>query len=113
MEQYDEILSHSDDKRAQLVLEFRGWQKAVSSLYKPATELVSIDGRIRPNFKAHGTKTGRLSCESPNLQQIPRSGTKPWNGDAKQTFIPELGFKLVEFDYSQLEFRLAAAYGQV
>lgn len=113
MEQYDEILGHSADKRAHLVLEFRGWQKAVSSLYRPALDLVSPDGRIRPNFKAHGTKTGRLSCEQPNLQQIPRESVKAWNGDAKRTFIPAEGFKLIEFDYSQLEFRLAAAYGGV
>jgi DNA polymerase-1 len=113
MEQYDEILAHSDDKRARLVLEFRGWQKAVSSLYRPSLDLLSPDGRIRANFKAHGTKTGRLSCEKPNLQQIPRTSTHVWNGDAKRTFVPMEGHKLLEFDYSQLEFRLAAAYGQV
>lgn len=113
MEQYDEILSYIDDKRAQLVLEYRGWQKAVSSLYLAALNFKSSDGRIRPNFKAHGTKTGRLSCESPNLQQIPRNSKNIWNGDAKRTFIPDEGYKLLEFDYSQLEFRLAAAYGGV
>lgn len=113
MEQYDEILSHSDDARARLVLEYRGWQKAVSSLYETAIELVSPDGRIRPGFKPHGTKTSRLSCELPNLQQIPRQSDKLWNGDAKRSFIPESGFKALEFDYSQLEFRLAAAYGNV
>jgi len=113
MEQYDEILSHLDDKRARLVLEYRGWQKAVSALYKPALELLSPDGRIRPNFKPHGTKTGRLSCETPNLQQIPRQSSNVWNGDAKRSFIASEGYKLLEFDYSQLEFRLAAAYGNV
>lgn len=113
MEQYDEILANSNDKRAQLVLEYRGWQKAVSSLYRSALEHISADGRVRCNFKAHGTKTGRLSCEQPNLQQIPRDSKNVWNGDAKRTFIPSDGYRLLEFDYSQLEYRLAAAYGGV
>jgi len=113
MEEYDEILSHIDDKRARLVLEYRGWQKAVSALYRSALDHVSPDGRVRPNFKAHGTKTGRLSCTDPNLQQIPRQSSNVWNGDAKRSFTFDEGFKGLEFDYSQLEFRLAAAYGGV
>lgn len=113
MEQYDEILSHINDKRARLVLEYRGWQKAVSSLYLPTLNLISPDGRIRPNFKPHGTKTSRLSCETPNLQQIPRQSTNVWNGDAKRSFVPADGYKQLEFDYAQLEYRLAAAYGEV
>lgn len=113
MEQYDEILSHLDDKRARLVLEYRGWQKAVSSLYSSAIERVSPDGRLRPNFVPHGTKTGRLSCRDPNLQQIPRQSSNVWNGDAKRSFDFTPGYRGLEFDYSQLEFRLAAAYGGV
>jgi DNA polymerase I len=71
---------------------------------------ISPDGRVRPNFKLHGTKTGRQSCEEPNLQQIPREGKKVWNGRAKEAFIPADGYVLVEFDYAQLEFRLECEY---
>ena len=110
MEEYEEILSQRNDKTAQLILAFRGWQKSVSSNYKPYVELLSPDGRLRPNYKLHGTRTGRMSCEKPNLQQIPKEGTKPWNGKMKECFTPAPGYKLVEFDYSQLELRLATAY---
>lgn len=114
MEYYDDLLEILPTPRqeAKLVLEYRGWQKAVSSLYKPALELSSPDGRVRPNFNQHGTKTGRLSCSGPNLQQIPRNSDHTWNGDAKQAFTFEDGFIGIEFDYSQLEFRLATAYGR-
>jgi DNA polymerase-1 len=115
MEYYDDILSGQawdSNPTAKLVLEYRGWQKAVTSLYEPIIELVSPDGRIRPNYKQHGTRTGRLSCEGPNLQQIPRKSAKVWNGDAKQAFVARDGYELVGYDYSQLEFRLAAAYGR-
>lgn len=112
MAQYDEMLEAMDSPIAHLVLEYRGWQKAVTSLYEPLLRLVSPDGRVRPNFKQHGTKTGRLSCAEPNLQQIPKRTEKPWNGDAKRAFCASEGFTLWGYDYSQLEFRLAAAYGQ-
>ena len=112
MQEYDEILEGRTEKseQAKLVLEYRGWQKTVSSNYKPYVSLLSPDGRLRPNFKLHGTKTGRLSCEKPNLQQIPRSSNNSWNGKVKQAFIPDDGYSLWDFDYSQLEFRLGTAY---
>lgn len=110
MEVYEEILQRIDSPVAEWILAYRGWQKSVSSNYKPYVELLSPDGRLRPNYKMHGTKTGRMSCEKPNLQQIPRSGEKAWNGQMKQAFIPKQGFKLWEADYGQLELRLATAY---
>lgn len=112
MEIYDQILERSTDPTAQVVLQYRGWQKATSASYKAYLDLLSPDGRLRPNYKLHGTKTGRLSCEKPNLQQIPRISTKPWNAHTKQAFIEDEGWELYEADYSQLELRLATAYAQ-
>lgn len=113
MEKYDEILERMNNDVAQDILTYRGWQKATSSNYKPYVQLLSPDGRLRPNYKLHGTRTGRMSCEKPNLQQIPRVSEKPWNGQLKSCFIPEPGFKLWEADYSQLELRLATAYAKI
>lgn len=107
---YDRALELQENHTAELITTYRGWQKSVSSNYIPYQELLSPDGRLRPNYKLHGTKTGRMSCEKPNLQQIPRSGDKAWNGEMKSTFIPEEGYELYEADYSQLELRLGTAY---
>lgn len=112
MEEYDVILERQESPLAQLVFEYRGWQKSVSSNYRPYVSLLSPDGRLRPNYKLHGTKTLRWSCELPNLQQIPRISSKPWNGKMKQCFIARPGYVLIEADFSQLEFRLAAGYGR-
>jgi DNA polymerase-1 len=113
MEEYEEVyLPALDSPAARLVLEYRGWAKAVSSLYLPLQRMVSPDGRVRCNFKQHGTVTGRLSCSEPNLQQIPKSTDKPWNGQAKKSFTTASGWELYGYDYSQLELRLAAAYGR-
>lgn len=112
MNEYDYLLEMrgEDSERAREVLEFRGWQKADSSFYRPYIALLSPDGRLRPSLKLHGTVTGRLSCEKPNLQQIPRQGKFPWNDRTKRCFIPDDDFILWEFDYKTLEFRVAAIY---
>src|SRR5258708_2472473 len=110
MEEYELLLAASDDETARLVLEYRGWSQTVSSNYKAYLDLLSPDGFLRPNYKVHGTRTRRLSCEKPNLQQIPRSTPKRWNGNLKKAFVARPGYKLWEFDYAQLEFRLAAVY---
>jgi DNA polymerase-1 len=112
MEDYDDILQESNNPAAQRIAEYRGWQKAVTSLYEPMLEKVGPDGLIRTEFKQHGTVTGRISSFNPNLQQLPRSSNKPWNGDAKSAFTSGRDdFDLIGWDYSQLELRIAAAYG--
>jgi DNA polymerase-1 len=112
MEEYERMLEVTQDDRARQVLDFRGWQKASSSFYLPFQHLADTEGKIHCNYKQHGTVTGRLSCTDPNLQQIPRQSDKAWNGRIRTAFRATPGFRLVGFDYSQLELRLAAAYGQ-
>jgi DNA polymerase-1 len=112
MAKYDVLLEASNDPTAKLVKKYRGWQKACAVAYEGYPKLVSGDGRLRPNFKMHGTVTGRLSCEQPNLQQIPRSSSNVWDGSLKRCFIPREGYELWEADYSQLELRLGAAYAR-
>lgn len=110
---YDDLLQETKSPLAQQILEYRGYQKAVSSYWEAYLEHVSPDGRIRPNFNLHRTLTNRLSCNDPNLQQIPRVTAKPWNRLVKSGFIPEdNGWEIWEADYSQLEMRLTAAYAQ-
>jgi len=65
------------------------------------------DGRIHPHFHQLGTETGRMSCSTPNLQNIPVKtdlGKK-----IRQCFIPEKGSIFLSADYSQMDFRVAAS----
>lgn len=107
---YDSMLEQLENPVAKLIKEFRGWQKAVSASYKPYIDLVGTDGRLRCSYRLHGTATGRLSCAEPNLQQIPKTSDKPWNGKVKECFIAQNGYVLLNADFSQLELRLATAY---
>lgn len=115
MEDYDDILNsdtYGHNLTAQRVAEYRGWQKATTSLYEPLVEKTGNDHRIRTSFKQHGTVTGRLSATDPNLQQIPRGSSKAWNGRAKSCFTHRDPLREYRgWDYSQLELRLAASYG--
>jgi DNA polymerase I len=134
LEEYELHLAATGDETAQKVLTYRGWSKTVSSNFQAYLDLMDDNEILHPNYKVHGTRTGRLSCEKPNLQQIPRESVKPWNGDVKKAFTPrgyELYYvtndgyeiyrseslakgplRLRTFDFKQVEFRLAAAYAK-
>jgi DNA polymerase-1 len=111
--EYELYLEPLQNRVAQQVLEYRGWSKTVSSNYQAYLDLMDNDQILHPNYKVHGTRTARLSCEKPNLQQIPRSNPKQWNGDVKKAFIVRSsGLHHYTFDFKQVEFRLAAAYAK-
>lgn len=58
--------------------------------------------RLHPSFKLTGTVTGRLSCEHPNWQQVPRDEF------IRTLLIAPPGWVLIEADLSQIELRIAA-----
>lgn len=109
---YEVMLEKLDSPLADQVKRFRGWQKATSACYTPYLSLLGKDGRLHATFNTHRTVTGRLSSSDPNLQQIPKESDKEWNGKVKKCFIPDPGYVLLSFDYSQLELRLATAYAE-
>jgi len=68
------------------------------------------DGRIRPNWKAWGTATGRLSCSSPNLMNLPKrkdDDEDPANA-VREFFVSRPGWKFVSCDYMNLEVYILA-----
>jgi len=115
---YDQILEQRNSPEAKYIKAYRGWKHARGLFYVPYLELRSPDGKLRPSYKHHkdadegGTVTGRLSCQDPNLQQIPRVSNKEWNGRVKECFEASEGYELWEADYSQLELRLGTAYAK-
>lgn len=61
-----------------------------------------VTHRIHASYKQCHTAAGRMSCERPNMQQIPRSQV------FRSCFAAPEGRVLVVADYSQIELRIAA-----
>ncbi len=88
------------------VLSYRELQKLLGTYIEKMPKMVSDDGRLRTEFVQNGSATGRMSCQDPNLQNIP---IKTELGRRIRTgFIAPQGKKLVAIDYSQIELRIAA-----
>lgn len=88
----------------QALLRYRGVDKEVTAYGDNLLGHVWADGRIHPNFKQDGARTGRLSCTQPNLQQQAR------DSGVRRGFIPDPGTVFRFPDYSQMEMRLAAHF---
>lgn len=89
-----------------LVLEYRELSKLLGTYIDTIPNMLHEDGRLHASLLQAGTTTGRLSSEDPNVQNIPNKtdlGRKIRRG-----FTATPGFKLVAFDYSQIELRIAA-----
>lgn len=101
---------------ARLLCDRVWWNKVDVSAFSSWVELLDDNSRIHSTFKPWGTVTGRLSSgkedqekitgsksfKGVNLQQVPR-------GDlTRGVFGAPPGSYFVEFDYSQVELRVAA-----
>jgi len=88
------------------ILSYRELQKLLSTYIDVIPKMVESDGRLHAKFLQNGTTTGRFSSSDPNLQNLPiktELGKKIRGG-----FVAEKKHKLVAFDYSQIELRVAA-----
>ncbi len=91
---------------AKLVLDWRELTKLKSTYTDALFRLTDDKSRVHTSFGLANTLTGRLSSTDPNLQNIP---IRTENGKKIRTaFVSGKGKKLVSFDYSQIELRLAA-----
>jgi DNA polymerase I-like protein with 3'-5' exonuclease and polymerase domains len=89
---------------APVMIDYRETFKQWSSYAVSLLEAIAHDGAIHPSFKSTGARTGRTSCEDPNLQQQTRvSGVR-------KAYKPRKGLVLRMADYSQVEVRFAAHY---
>jgi DNA polymerase-1 len=89
------------------LLEYRGHAKATSSFGENILGFIEpATGRIHADFRQIGAPTGRFSCSSPNLQQIPHET------EYRSCFRAPDGRKLVVADYSQIELRILADFSE-
>ena len=88
------------------VLQYRAYQKLNSTYVEGLLKVIGEDGRIHSTFNQTEARTGRLSSDNPNLQNIPirtEMGSK-----LRAYFVAKPGCVLVDADYSQIELRILA-----
>ena len=107
----EEVLSSlaDDHEIIRSILEWRSLDKLQNTYVKSLPNEVSIrTNKIHTKFNQTVTTTGRLSSNSPNLQNIP---IRTQNGQKiRKAFIPRNDdFELMAADYSQIELRVIAS----
>lgn len=98
----ESVLLRIDHPMVGDLLRFRAATKQLSGFIEGWKPYLDLRGRLHPVFKLHGTVTGRLSCEHPNLQQVPRDPR------IRSLITAPDGWTLIEMDLSQIELRIAA-----
>jgi DNA polymerase I-like protein with 3'-5' exonuclease and polymerase domains len=103
------LISHARSKNNDLAVEFL---TKISRLSAVSTYLTSFvkgietwtrpNGLIHTNFNQCITATGRLSSSNINLQNMPKRGFP-----VRKAMVSRFDYKILEFDYSGLEFRVA------
>ena len=91
---------------AGFILEYRELSKLLGTYIDTIPTQVDQDGRLHADFLQAGATTGRMASANPNLQNIPNR--TDLGREIRKSFVTEKGWKLVAFDYSQIEIRIAA-----
>lgn len=104
------VLSGVDIPEAKLVAEYLMLVKRTSQI-QSWIDAVKEDGRIHGKVITNGAVTGRMTHSSPNMAQVPASGS-PYGKECRACFIVPPGKKLVGCDASGLELRMLAHYMQ-
>ena len=101
----EKVLKNLKHPLADAILEIRTLNKQKTTYFEGMRDLTFPSGFIHPSLNHTATKTGRLSCNKPNIQN------QTEEGGIKRAYVSRWGDDgvLVEFDYSQLEM-VALAY---
>lgn len=100
-----------------LIIEARKYDHFINSFIEPFLQHVH-NNKIHTTFNQtrnewdFGAKPGRLSCNNPNLQQVPKRDNL-LGPIYRSIFVPIKDFVFVEYDHSQAEPRLYAHYSGV
>jgi DNA polymerase-1 len=105
----EEVLEElaAEHELPRILLAYRSLAKLRSTYTEQLPRAVRPEtGRIHTQYHQAATATGRLSSSHPNLQNIPVR--TPEGRRIRRAFRAPEGYRLLSFDYSQIELRLMA-----
>lgn len=99
----ENTLKSVDHPLASHLLQWRGYDKLVSTYGEPVLQKISRqDHRLHATFHQLGTTTGRLSSDKPNLQNMPQDREDEFvKISFRECFQALPGNKMLTADYSQ------------
>lgn len=103
------VLEKVNIPEAQAIAEYLLLQKRIAQI--DSWLKACKDGRVYGKVITNGAVTGRMTHHSPNMAQIPNSGS-PYGEECRDLWTVEKGYKLVGIDASGLELRMLAHYMQ-
>jgi DNA polymerase I-like protein with 3'-5' exonuclease and polymerase domains len=102
------VLETLDFPEAKTLAEYMMLQKRIAQITS-WLDAVGDDGRVHGRVITNGAITGRMTHMSPNMAQVPNSGS-PYGHECRDLWTVEKGYKLVGIDASGLELRMLAHY---
>ena len=102
------VLATLDFPEAKTLAEYMMLQKRIGQIESWLDSLKS-DGRVHGRVITNGAVTGRMTHMSPNMAQVPNSGS-PYGHECRELWTVEKGNALVGIDASGLELRMLAHY---
>lgn len=104
----EEVLASLDYPEAKALAEYMMLQKRIAQV-DSWVKAVEKDGRVHGRVITNGAVTGRMTHMSPNMAQIPNSGS-PYGHECRELWTIDKGNKLVGIDAAGLELRMLAHY---
>ena len=101
------VLEKVNIPEAQAIAEYLLLQKRIAQI--DSWLKACKDGRVYGKVITNGAVTGRMTHHSPNMAQVPNSGS-PYGEECRSLWTVEKGYKLVGIDASGLELRMLAHY---
>jgi len=89
------------------ILRARHADKICGTYLESFLELMDSDGAIHPSINQLAARTGRMTCNSPNLQNLPRDDRV-----VRGAFRPRSEFAYISCDFSQVEMRIFASLSE-
>jgi len=102
------VLETLDYPEAKAIAEYMMLQKRIAQI-ESWLDAMKADGRVHGRIITCGAITGRMTHMSPNMAQVPNSGS-PYGMDCRELWTVEKGNALVGIDASGLELRMLAHY---
>ena len=100
-----DILEKIDNPLCKAILDYRTTSKLLTTYIDKLPSCINPKtGKIHCCINQYGAKTGRMSSDNPNMQNIPSH-----NKDIRKMFVAEPGYVLMSGDFSQQEPKVMTA----